>query len=38
MRTSGKDCTVHLFQRICCYLIIRLAMISLIALSKMPSK
>ena len=33
VRTSRKGCTVALFQRICCFLFMRLAMISLTALS-----
>ena len=33
VRTSRKGCTLVLFQRICCFLFIRLATISLIALS-----
>ena len=32
-RTSRKGCTVALFQRICCLLFMRLAMISLTELS-----
>jgi hypothetical protein len=32
-RTSRNGCTVHLFQRICCFLIMRWATISFIALS-----
>lgn len=35
-RTSRNGCTVDLFQRFCCFLITRRAMISLIALSTMP--
>jgi hypothetical protein len=34
-RTSRNGCTVHLFQRICCFLAIRRATISLIALVAM---
>jgi hypothetical protein len=33
VRASRKDCTVVLFQCICCFLFMRLAMISLTALS-----
>ena len=33
VRTSRKGCTVHLFHRICCFLIMRFDTISLTALS-----